>query len=150
MKTIISLFISVINSLTVVGQVSFDKYKIETPLIYKKAQIDYHSNPTAKQFKTRITNDYKKKGINFAGHYSFIFWGCGSPCQTSVIVDSKNGKVYDGPAAAIGYNYCKNSNLLIVNPKDTTGFFVDCPYCIEEKWLWNERKKRFDKLEDKN
>ncbi|HJS01214.1 MAG TPA: hypothetical protein VJ780_09790 [Flavobacterium sp.] len=150
MKTIIFLFIFLTNILTIVGQDSFKKYEVKSPLIYKKVQIDYHSNPTARQFKTRIKNDYKIKEMNFAGHYSFIFWGCGSPCQTSVIVDVKTGKVYDGPTAAIGYDYHKDSKLLIVNPKDTTGIYTDCPYCIEEKWLWNEQRKRFDKLDDKN
>ena len=38
-----------------------------------------------------------KKGPNFAGHFTIVFWGCGTACITLAIVDAANGEVYDTP-----------------------------------------------------
>lgn len=122
----------------------FDEFKVDSFYAGEKHQIDYNSNPTAKRFRTKILTTYKKVGFNFGGHYCFVKWGCGSPCQASVIVDIRTGKVYSAPSAALGYDYRKDSRLLIVNPTDTTGFFVDCDYCKQEKWLFNEQLKKFE------
>jgi len=123
--------------------ISFEDYK--SNILYKgaKAPINYSSNVTARQFKTRIKETYKEEGLNFAGHYSFVSWGCGSPCKSSAIVDLITGKVYDGPSATLGYKFRKNSNMLIVNPPDSSGFFDDCPYCHPQIYIWDEKKKEF-------
>ena len=112
------------------------------------APLDYNSNPTAKRFKTRITNEYKR-GTNFAWRYTFVNWGCGSPCKASAIVDSRTGKVYDGPSATLGYSFQKDSRLIIVNPKEMIGSLGDCAWCKEEMWVWDEDKKTFEKLGNK-
>jgi len=39
----------------------------------------------------------EQAGPNFAGHYSVIQWGCGSPCLMMVVADALTGKVYDLP-----------------------------------------------------
>ena len=48
----------------------FEKYKPNKISVKKKAKINYSSNPTAKEYRTRITDGYKSGDINFAGHYS--------------------------------------------------------------------------------
>jgi len=73
-----------------------------------------------------------EKGVNFAGHYVLVFWGCGAGCKQFVIVDAKTGAVYDPPFAEVYYHfppsdlkfnwwcysdlltYSKDSRLLIV------------------------------------
>ncbi|MGN6215112.1 hypothetical protein [Parafilimonas sp.] len=82
--------------------------------------------------------------MNFGGHYCFVWWGCGSPCKASAIIDLENGKVYDGPASALGYDFKKNSTMIMINPADSTGFYNDCAYCHPEIWLWNEKQKKFE------
>jgi hypothetical protein len=37
-----------------------------------------------------------KSPVEFAGHYTFPSFGCGSGCSMFYIVDSQNGTVYDG------------------------------------------------------
>jgi hypothetical protein len=156
-KTIFLLFVIFYSDVESFGQVKkeiakseeaskiFNELKVDSLYKNEKHSIDYNSNSTARRFKTVITNAYKKEGLNFGGHYCFVYWGCGSPCKASAIVDLSTGKVYDAPAASIGYDYRMDSRILIVNPKDTTGFFVDCAYCNQEVWILNEQTKKFHK-----
>src|SRR4051794_36605838 len=69
----------------------FEKYsiKIEKFKISDKNLI--YINGTNK-FKT-IIKDALKDTINFAGHCIFVFWGCGTSCQQSAIIDTKTKKV---------------------------------------------------------
>ena len=124
--------------------ISFNDFKVNGIYKGQKSAINYNSNSIAKQYKTRITDTYKSEGLNFAGHYCFVFWGCGSSCQSSAIVDLANGKVYDGPSGSLRYSFKINSKMLIVNPTDSSGFYDDCAYCYPEIWLWNENTKLFE------
>jgi hypothetical protein len=76
----------------IVGDTSIKENKIESILIkfepfitFKdfgvklfrgmKAAINYKSNITAREYRTIITDTYKSTGLNFAGHYCFVYWG---------------------------------------------------------------------------
>lgn len=85
-------------------------------LIYKGAlkAPDFSSNPEAKMFKTRIV-DGCKDGINFAGKYTLIYWGCGTACQYGVIVDRENGFIYSGFTSSLGAVFNANSKMIIFN-----------------------------------
>jgi hypothetical protein len=148
MRTHWIILVLIAISFSASGQ-TFDEFRADTSVTVTLMPIDYNSNPTAKRFKTRITNGYKS-GTNFAWRYTFVQWGCGSPCKASAIVDSKTGKVYDGPGATIGYEFQKESKLIIVNPKSmlNPSFGPDFPWWSkEERWVWNEDKKIFEKLD---
>lgn len=122
---------------------NFEDYT--TPHIYKgnHAVIKLNSHELARQYKTIITETYYKEGLNFAGHYCFIWWGCGSPCKGSAVVDLKTGDVYEGPTSSLGYEFKKNSRMIIINPPDSSGFFDDCAFCHPEIWIWDEDAKKF-------
>ncbi len=75
---------------------------------------NFETNPKYKRFITRIINECKE-GINFAGHYTMVTWGCGSPCQRGAIVDRKTGKIYDGIETTYGVDFRKNSNMVVKN-----------------------------------
>jgi len=130
--------------------ISFEDFKVEEIYIGRIAPIDYTSNKTAKLYRSTIREAYKNSTPTFGGHYCMAEWGCGSPCHAGAIVDLKTGKVYDTPAGAIRYDYKKDSRMIIVNPPDTTGFYLEsCLYCIPEIWVWDETKKEFKKLDPK-
>jgi hypothetical protein len=151
------LWLAIISISAKAQQPLFNEYRTE---VYKgkAAKIIFKNNPTAKMFRTAIRDtyygkDYIKKwdptGLNFAGHYCFVSWGCGSPCQSAAIVDLKTGIVYDAPSASYGYKFKRNSRLVIINPdKVVVDGKVDttCVGCISEYWLWNERTKKFVKV----
>jgi hypothetical protein len=130
-------------------QHSFSNYRVPR---YKghPAKLRLKGNALAEMFRTIIRDTYYSKeymniwhgatGLNFAGHYCFVYWGCGSPCQSSAVVDLKTGIVYPGVDASLGYDFERNSRLVIVNPGKT---IEDCVYCRSEYWQWNDAEKKF-------
>ena len=162
---IIGLFLLIIklNAQTVEG-FSFEKYKVDNHSIFKKAKLNFQSNQEAKYFKTRITEGYKSGKVDFAGYYITIIWGCGTGCINGVMVDIRDGKIYDLPLGEEFYyagcssnnedeqeddslNYFKNSRLFITtvcseneientnNVKQEKSYFIN---------IWNEQKKKFE------
>jgi len=85
----------------------------------KLAKVDFLTNPDAKSFYTSITTQ-ASEGPNFAGHFNFASWGCGTDCVGFAVVDSNTGKIVryvpfdeDGNS----YSYDINSRILVLNPK---------------------------------
>ena len=128
-----------------VPHLSFAEFRSNLRQSGDPAEINFGHNQTAKQYKTIISEAYRKKTDLFAGNYVFVRWGCGTSCQQCAIIDLKDGEVYNGPPASLGYDYRADSRLLIVNPPDSAGFIADCSYCSPEFWIWEEGLKQFEK-----
>lgn len=162
MKTIITiiLFITVNKSIgQIVEGYSFKDYMSTKSLAIKKAKINYNSNPTAKQFKTLITQDYNGK-IDFASFYNIILWGCGTGCISGVMIDVRDGKVYNLPS--LGWDNCGidgkydeddrtiykgNSRLFVTGLCESNydSSTYEKTFFIYE---WNELKKKFIKIKE--
>jgi hypothetical protein len=56
------------------------------------------STRSERMFRTRLTNA-AKESPDFAGHYRFAGWGCGSACAAGAIIDLETGLVYPPPLA---------------------------------------------------
>jgi hypothetical protein len=124
--------------------ISFDDFKVDTIYSGEKAEIDYNSNMIAKEYKTVITQTYKREGVNFAGHYCFIIWANGTSSEFA-IVDVLDGKVYNikGYEAGMGYDFRKNSRLLITNPPDSEGYYdANTAYWHPALMVWDEISKK--------
>jgi hypothetical protein len=79
----------------------------------------------ARMFRSRLRED-SRQGPNFAGHYTVVFWGCGTGCAQVAVVDAKSGKVYWPPleytdipdstegAPAAHQNFRPDSKLLVL------------------------------------
>jgi len=50
----------------------------------------------ARMFRSRLRED-SRAGVNFAGHYTVVSWGCGTGCAQVAVVDAKTGRVYWPP-----------------------------------------------------
>lgn len=50
----------------------------------------------ARMFRSRLRED-SRAGVNFAGHYTVVFWGCGTGCAQVAVVDARTGRVYWPP-----------------------------------------------------
>jgi hypothetical protein len=124
--------------------ISFDDFKVTKVDNKKYAELDLKSNEMASSYRTRLREGYKADTANFAGHYTFVYFGCGSPCQGSLVIDRKTGKVYDSPSASLGYDFRADSRMLIVNPPDTSGFYDDCFYCKPTIYIFDEQTKKFN------
>lgn len=59
------------------------------------------TSPLKRLFRTNL-REAAKKPPNFAGHYSFTYWGCGTRCVGGAIVDLQTGSVFPLPLAGKG------------------------------------------------
>jgi len=123
--------------------VLFTDFQVKPVSPKPKIKIDWNSYKDAKHFKTRISEACNKENVNFAGHYCFVYWGCGSECFVSMVVDALTGKIYDGVGATSGFDFKPDSKMLIVNPPDSTGFYSDRSYCKPIIYIWDEKSKTF-------
>lgn len=130
--------------------ISFADFKVKNIYKGKKAQLNLNSHVDGTRFRTRLKQAYEKGVVNFAGHYCFVAWGCGSPCQQSMLIDLKTGKIYEAPTATLGFAIRKDSRMIVVNPPDSTGFYKNCRFCHPEIWIFNESRKEFVKVESSN
>lgn len=67
-----------------------------------------------------VINEQISDGPNFAGHFNFIKWGCGTSCINYVIVDANSGKIIFQKHNVENLNpsFDIKSRLLVFNPKD--------------------------------
>ena len=88
--------------------------------------IDFNKNPDARSLHTRLTAGLRS-GVNFAGHYVLVGWGCGTGCISGAIIDARTGNViWPEQLSGIGVYYAgdsyadepvaykKNSRLLVI------------------------------------
>jgi hypothetical protein len=120
---------------------SFNDYPVD---IYEGelADPDFSTNPDSKRFITRIKNECAK-GINFAGQYTLVTWGCGSSCQSGVVVDRITGKIFWGYGTSFGSEFKKDSRMIIRNfgAIDTmTNLIEVCAYCEVDHEIWTGTK----------
>jgi hypothetical protein len=125
--------------------VSFNDFKSVSIDNKSKAKLDLSSLKDANQFKTKLTEAYNADTANFAGHFTFVYWGCGSPCKMSMIIDRQTGKIYDAPASTIGYECQSYSNMLLVNPPSNNLHSEYCEYCEPVIYVFDVKSKTFFK-----
>lgn len=129
----------------------FDDYKVGNIYSGKAASVIFYNNPQARKYRTVLRNGVKQ-GVNFAGHYTVVIWGCGTSCQSFAIVDQISGRVYftkelslvsyaDYWAKDYGLNFRPDSRLLIVNgspdeDKDIGRYFYE----------WKDNKLKLIKM----
>src|SRR5258708_39476447 len=59
-----------------------------------------------RMFRTNLTNAAMEPA-NFAGHYRFTFWGCGSMCGAGALIDLQTGDVFPPPLGAHGNGWAR-------------------------------------------
>lgn len=92
----------------------FEDFPVGTVYTGPRAPVNLGSNPEAHTYRTRLTEGAKAP-VNFAGHYIVVGWGCGTQCGAYMLIDAKNGKVFDGPAGSDpGVSFRANSSLFVV------------------------------------
>lgn len=102
----------------------------------KNIVVDINSHPIGREFRTAIRYSVERFGINFAGKYSIVEWGCGTTCSNGVIVDADSGYIYPLPEPmANGYEASKDSRLLIQNPIIIGGDWTR-PWYKMRYWEW--------------
>lgn len=120
----------------------FSDYPVSNISRQKPAAADFNTNANARRFQSAI-RDGVKRGPNFAGHYTVITWGCGTMCQSFVIVDSITGEIFSSPFVT-STGICKrlDSNLLIVDPitSDVLENSKIPKWLTSRYYKWNEKE----------
>ncbi|MBL7996142.1 hypothetical protein JNM05_12285 [bacterium] len=128
---------------------SYADFNVDTLLQLSKhaLQIDSGDTYQGKRINTIINSVYQKSDINFGGHYILAQWGCGAPCVAGVIIDVNDGKIYALPTASYGYDYKKDSRLLLVDyVVDKDGYYNKSiePWDFHPVvYEWDEFMKKF-------
>jgi len=111
-------------------------YAVDSIFRGKPAAVDFTSDPDSREYRTVLTRA-AARGPNFAGHYTIATWGCGSPCQSNVILDAGTGRIVASFNSNVGAAYRVDSRLLIVNPPDSAGCYDrECAYCRPVAYRW--------------
>lgn len=109
----------------------------------------------ARRYRTRLRED-SRLGPNFAGHYTVVFWGCGSGCAETAIVDAYTGNIFwvpldwsdipDEASVTDNRNFRLNSRLLVLTRSnyDAHGTYTEYDYLMTKNGLRLIRKRLVD------
>ncbi|MBK9577304.1 MAG: hypothetical protein IPK50_05355 [Fibrobacterota bacterium] len=85
------------------------------------AAPDFRTDPAANEYRSRIREGCERNGVNFAGHFTVVEWGCGAGCQMMALVDRIDGRIlyrkipFDTMDGHSGTLYKADSRLMVVN-----------------------------------
>jgi hypothetical protein len=130
----------------------FEDYGVSEVFQGRPAPVDLRSNPDALRFKTEL-REGAAKGPNFAGHFTVVSWGCGTSCQSIMLVDASSGRVMRSPLVSeLGQDFRKDSRLLVLNPPSEVKVVLERLGCSDQSvdsWLttshyfeWNGKQFR--------
>jgi hypothetical protein len=118
---------------------AFQEYAVPVATI-RNPRLDLKSNPIGNTFRTVLRRGVREMGVNFAGWYCLVEWGCGSNCRLFAIVDLRNGRIYHDSTFMLlrGAQYRADSALFVANPPypDAANFLADIPTSY---WVWQNR-----------
>ena len=80
------------------------------------AEVDFESDPKGREFKTRLSKGLKL-GPNFAGEYTIVRWGCGSPCGLGAILHTPTGRICAWFSSCGDESFKLDSRLLVLDPE---------------------------------
>jgi hypothetical protein len=100
------------------GRPRFQDYPAQVRFRGRSAVPDFNSDPSARQFRT-VIRTAAARGPNFAGAWTVVIWGCGTSCQSGVMVDARSGQIIDLPQPFTrDADYRRDSRLLVADPVD--------------------------------
>ena len=74
--------------------IGFEDFKVSKVDDKKYAELDLKSNEMASSYRTRLREGYKADTANFAGHYTFVSFGCGTTCEASLVIVWPRGSFF--------------------------------------------------------
>lgn len=86
----------------------------------KPAKVNFTNDSWLYQFRTTVSEQVAE-GPNFAGHFTFVRWGCGTDCLAYAIIDTVTGNrvlMNDLVVENLQPSFDIDSRLLVFNSKD--------------------------------
>jgi hypothetical protein len=78
----------------------FEDYGVPEAWAGPHAEVSLESE-SERLFRTQL-REAAKKPADFAGHYRFAVWGCGTRCAGGAVIDLQSGEVFSPPGAGKG------------------------------------------------
>ena len=105
------------------GAPSFARYRVSDTTGPARLAPPILDTRNKRLYRTMI-REGAARGPNFAGHFTVVAWGCGSPCIEVAIVDARTGQVYMDTVGRYAYPplFRRDSRLLVSDP---SGFMTD-------------------------
>jgi len=125
---------------TVVGAPRFEDFAVHEESV-AEPKVDITSHPIGRKFRSVIRETVAEEGVNFAGHFTVVEWGCGSPCQQFAIVNTLTGEITHNPARILsrGLEFRRDSRLIVLNPF-VPGENDWLPTLATRYYLWDGRQ----------
>lgn len=105
--------------------------KLKLPIIPEKSYLNNYKGNILAQCNT---------GINFAGYYTIVSFGCGTACQQNLIINRKTGKIDGEFVTSMGSEFKKNSAMIVRNSDaiDTKSLLIELYSRLEVNHIkWN-------------
>jgi hypothetical protein len=109
----------------------------------RPAQPDFKSFEGSYEYRTRLREGVRE-GVNFAGHYAIVAFGCGGDCLLGFLVDVRSGKIFDLPLGgeenySLSLDHRPTSRLLKARWIDTRNDenWFEHPLCVRQEFLLN-------------
>jgi len=83
----------------------FDNFRVVTQWDGANAPIKL-AGRSERMYRTQLSRGAKERP-DFAGHYHFVFWGCGSLCAAAALIDLKTGDVHPPPRPSAGTGWAR-------------------------------------------
>lgn len=80
-----------------IENISFNDFQAEITKSIKKPLLNFKSNRSAREYKTKIVEAYKNTRVNFGGRYILLSWNAGMGTSKGFMVDCQNGNILDIP-----------------------------------------------------
>lgn len=152
MKTLMFLLVASVLQSGAAETPRFESYAVTNVFRGKPAPLDLKSHPRAREYRTRLREGAKEKP-NFAGSYTLVTWGCGSPCQEVALIDARDGKVYFAPfVTSLGGRFRSDSRLFVADAPEDIAEYYEGKIPQKDRlfyshyWVWDEPAKRFTLL----
>lgn len=87
------------------GMPAFEAFPAEDIYDGKPAKPVLEPDDDPDSRDSRAILDTANRKPDFAGHYTFALWSCGSSCFGAALVDARTGEVFDTPFSGFAYGY---------------------------------------------
>ena len=82
------------------------------------ARPDFSTHRDSRRFRSRVMDTLRQRP-NFAGEWIVTIWGCGTSCQSGLMVSARTGRIVGLPSSmSSGVAHRANSRLLVLDPDD--------------------------------
>lgn len=115
---------------------TFEQYATTDTLTGPPAPLDYSGNPDARRFRSQLAG---WTTADFAGHFVFVVWGCGTNCTSHMVLDLRTGRPYDDTLVNFSCgsaSYLPTSALIISTPDTSLDASERCRLLPTRYFLW--------------